>query len=167
MAAAGWEDWRWARARAVVLLDNLACLQEELVVLEDGEEDVRRDKILLEEVGPELEDLIKASLSAQWACEGNLEGDDLEREVTRRRGLHYLGVGKDWEYCVWCGEHVGPRDWAVGRTCAHQIHTVSHTVQCQRMERSVTLIQLQRCAIELGERRGRTERWVMCPGECR
>ena len=127
MAAAGWDDWRWARAKAVVLLDNLACLQEELVILEAGEEDVRRDKILLEEpqVGEALEKLIKESLSAQWGWEGNLEGDDLEREVVRRRGLHFLGVGRDWEYCVWCGELVGPRDWAVGRTCSHQIHAVS------------------------------------------
>ena len=83
--------------------------------------------MLLEEpqVGEALEKLIRESLSAQWGWEGNLEGDDLEREVVRRRGLHFLGVGRDWEYCVWCGELVGPRDWAVGRTCAHQIHTVS------------------------------------------
>ena len=123
----GWDDWRWARAKAVVLLDNLACLQDELVILEAGEENVRKDKVLLEEpqVGEALEKLIKESLSAQWALEGNLEGDDLEREVVRRRGLHYLGVGRGWEDCVWCGELVGPRDWAAGRTCAHQIHTVS------------------------------------------
>ena len=108
-----------------VLLDNLACLQDELVILEAGEEDVRKDKILLEEVGPAMEEMIRAALSAQWGWEGNLEGDDLEREIARRRGLHFLGVGRGWELCVWCGEYVGPRDWASGRLCAHQIHVVS------------------------------------------
>ena len=124
VTAAGWEAWRWGRTRAVTLVDNLGRLEESLVILEEGETGVRRDKILLEAVGGVLTDLIRESVSAQWAWETNLAGDDREREVVRRQGLHHLAVERGWEMCVHCGDMVGQHEWSLGRLCGHQLHTV-------------------------------------------
>ena len=108
-------------------MDNLAGLEEELVVLEEGDRGVRRDKVLLELVADVLDGLIREALSHKWSWESLLAGEDREREIIRRKGLHNLGVMRGLEYCVWCGEQVGPGDWAVGRLCGHQVHMVSES----------------------------------------
>ena len=105
-------------------MDNLAGLEEDLVTLGEGERGVRRDKILLEATGEVLEGLVREAMSGQWAWEARLRGADRDREVARRRGLHALGVSRGWEMCAWCGDPVGAEDWATGRLCGHQLHTV-------------------------------------------
>ena len=105
-------------------MDNLAGLEEDLVTLGEGERGVRRDKILLEATGEVLEGLVREAMSGQWAWEARLRGADRDREVARRRGLHALGVSRGWEMCAWCGDPVGAEDWATGRLCGHQMHTV-------------------------------------------
>ena len=109
----------------MVLVDNLAGLEEELVELEEGDRGVRRDKVLLELVADVLAGLIRESLSHQWSWESLLAGEDREKEIVRRKGIHSLAVARGWEFCAWCGGQVGPGDWSIGRLCGHQLHMVS------------------------------------------
>ena len=55
-------------------MDNLAGLEEELVVLEEGDRGVRRDKVLLELVADVLDGLIREALSHKWSWESLLAG---------------------------------------------------------------------------------------------
>ena len=109
-----------------MLVDNLAGLEEELVILEEGDRGVRRDNVLLELVADVLDGLIREALSHKWSWESLLAGEDREREIVRRKGIHCLAVERGWEYCVWCGDRVGPEEWSIGRLCGHQLHMVSH-----------------------------------------
>lgn len=120
----GWDELEWARVKVLVLVDNLARLEGELVKLEDGERGQRLDKVLMEAVGSRLQELMQQALSGQWRWEALLGGRDARKEELRRRGLHLLAVNRGWVDCVHCGEWVPPEEWATGRWCAHQYHRV-------------------------------------------
>ena len=105
-------------------------------------------------------------MHVQWAWECCLVSGDEDQEMTRRRTLYTLAVRRGWTTCRWCLEEVPIGEWCSGRVCAHQYHVVSMKLAGLRNHEMQTSI-LQRCVLELGERRGPSARFTFCQDGCR
>ena len=97
-----------------------------------------------------------------------LRGDDRTREVARRKGLWHLAQLRKWTRCRWCMEEVPLAEFSLGRSCGHQYHNVSRDLELTGWGKMIVMVFcFQRCVIELGERRGASQRWTFCIEGCR